>query len=176
MRARVAKRVARGRVELAVSLQLRTTPGIDVEFNEAFGRALETALDQARERGLVAGALTPGDLLSGFAKSHVFGVIISIVSLYRGFSVERSVTEVPVLTMPGGDITHPVPDLTGYITEGQIVLAPDVHARGVYPPVEHDGRRLYDGGGRRQRPPAPCAGHGCALAGRPGLHLPRPPA
>jgi phospholipid/cholesterol/gamma-HCH transport system permease protein len=41
-------------------------------------------------------ALTPGDLLSGFAKSLVFGVIISVVSLYRGFSVERSVTEVPV--------------------------------------------------------------------------------
>jgi phospholipid/cholesterol/gamma-HCH transport system permease protein len=41
-------------------------------------------------------ALTPGDLLSGFAKSLVFGVIISVVSLYRGFAVERSVTEVPV--------------------------------------------------------------------------------
>jgi V/A-type H+-transporting ATPase subunit B len=47
-----------------------------------------------------------------------------------------SVTLVPVLTMPGGDITHPVPDLTGYITEGQIVLAPDVAARGTYPPVD----------------------------------------
>jgi V/A-type H+-transporting ATPase subunit B len=47
-----------------------------------------------------------------------------------------SVTVLPVLTMPGGDITHPVPDLTGYITEGQIVLSPDVHARGVYPPVD----------------------------------------
>jgi V/A-type H+-transporting ATPase subunit B len=47
-----------------------------------------------------------------------------------------SVTVVPVLTMPAGDITHPVPDLTGYITEGQIVLTHDVHARGVYPPVE----------------------------------------
>jgi V/A-type H+-transporting ATPase subunit B len=47
-----------------------------------------------------------------------------------------SVTILPVLTMPAGDITHPVPDLTGYITEGQIVLAPDVHARGVYPPVD----------------------------------------
>ena len=47
-----------------------------------------------------------------------------------------SVTIVPVLTMPAGDITHPVPDLTGYITEGQIVLSPDVHARGVYPPVD----------------------------------------
>jgi len=41
-------------------------------------------------------ALTPGDLLSGFAKSLVFGVIVSVVSLYRGFSVEASVTEVPV--------------------------------------------------------------------------------
>lgn len=47
-----------------------------------------------------------------------------------------SVTIVPVLTMPGGDITHPVPDLTGYITEGQLVLSPSVHARGVYPPVD----------------------------------------
>jgi len=47
-----------------------------------------------------------------------------------------SVTVVPVLTMPDGDITHPVPDLTGYITEGQVVLSPEVHARGVYPPVD----------------------------------------
>lgn len=47
-----------------------------------------------------------------------------------------SVTVVPVLTMPAGDITHPVPDLTGYITEGQIVLSREVHARGVYPPVD----------------------------------------
>ena len=47
-----------------------------------------------------------------------------------------SVTIVPVLTMPGGDITHPVPDLTGYITEGQIVLSPQVHGRHVYPPVD----------------------------------------
>jgi V/A-type H+/Na+-transporting ATPase subunit B len=47
-----------------------------------------------------------------------------------------SVTVVPVLTMPAGDITHPVPDLTGYITEGQIVLSADLHARGIYPPVD----------------------------------------
>ncbi len=47
-----------------------------------------------------------------------------------------SVTVLPVLTMPAGDITHPVPDLTGYITEGQIVLSADVHARGIYPPVD----------------------------------------
>jgi V/A-type H+-transporting ATPase subunit B len=47
-----------------------------------------------------------------------------------------SVTVLPVLTMPAGDITHPVPDLTGYITEGQIVLSADVHARGIYPPID----------------------------------------
>ena len=47
-----------------------------------------------------------------------------------------SVTIVPVLTMPAGDITHPVPDLTGYITEGQVVLSTEAYARGAYPPVE----------------------------------------
>jgi V/A-type H+-transporting ATPase subunit B len=47
-----------------------------------------------------------------------------------------SVTVLPVLTMPAGDITHPVPDLTGYITEGQIVLSAEAHAAGTYPPVD----------------------------------------
>jgi V/A-type H+-transporting ATPase subunit B len=47
-----------------------------------------------------------------------------------------SITQIPVLTMPAGDITHPVPDLTGYITEGQLVLAPEIYARGVYPPID----------------------------------------
>jgi V/A-type H+/Na+-transporting ATPase subunit B len=47
-----------------------------------------------------------------------------------------SVTLVPVLTMPAGDITHPVPDLTGYITEGQLVLSADLHTRGIYPPLD----------------------------------------
>jgi V/A-type H+-transporting ATPase subunit B len=47
-----------------------------------------------------------------------------------------SVTVLPVLTMPAGDITHPVPDLTGYITEGQIVLSAQVHSRGIYPPID----------------------------------------
>ena len=63
VRALVGKRVARGRVELSVSLQQRLTPALEVEFNEDFGRALETALEQARARGLVTGQLTPGDLL-----------------------------------------------------------------------------------------------------------------
>src|SRR5664279_2962782 len=47
-----------------------------------------------------------------------------------------SVTLVPVLTMPGGDITHPIPDLTGYITEGQIVLSRTLHGQGVFPPID----------------------------------------
>ena len=63
IRTLVSKRVARGRIELSLSLQLRQTPGVDVEFNEDFGRALESALEQARARGLVSGTLTPGDLL-----------------------------------------------------------------------------------------------------------------
>jgi uncharacterized protein (TIGR00255 family) len=63
LRALVARHVARGRVELSVSIQFRQTPGVDVEFNEDFAQALEVALDKARERGLVGGALTPGDLL-----------------------------------------------------------------------------------------------------------------
>jgi V/A-type H+-transporting ATPase subunit B len=49
---------------------------------------------------------------------------------------EGSVTLLPVLTMPDDDITHPIPDLTGYITEGQIVLSRDLQARGVSPPVD----------------------------------------
>lgn len=46
-----------------------------------------------------------------------------------------SVTQIPILTMPNDDITHPVPDLTGYITEGQIVLDRNLASRGIYPPI-----------------------------------------
>ncbi len=46
-----------------------------------------------------------------------------------------SLTQMPVLTMPGGDLRHPIPDLTGYITEGQIILSKELHARGIYPPI-----------------------------------------
>ena len=47
-----------------------------------------------------------------------------------------SVTLLPVVTMPDDDITHPIPDLTGYITEGQIVLSRELHQRGIFPPVD----------------------------------------
>jgi V/A-type H+-transporting ATPase subunit B len=46
-----------------------------------------------------------------------------------------SITLIPILTMPEDDKTHPIPDLTGYITEGQIILARDLHLKGIYPPI-----------------------------------------
>ena len=49
--------------------------------------------------------------------------------------VEGSVTQIPILTMPNDDITHPIPDLTGYITEGQIVLDRGLNGQGIYPPI-----------------------------------------
>ena len=49
--------------------------------------------------------------------------------------VNGSVTQLPILTMPNDDITHPIPDLTGYITEGQIVLDRNLHGQSVYPPI-----------------------------------------
>ena len=44
-------------------------------------------------------------------------------------------TQLPILTMPNDDITHPIPDLTGYITEGQIVLDRPLHGQSIYPPI-----------------------------------------
>ncbi len=54
----------------------------------------------------------------------------------RIFGKEGTITQIPILTMPDDDITHPIPDLTGYITEGQIVLSRDFHRRGIRPPVD----------------------------------------
>jgi V/A-type H+-transporting ATPase subunit B len=48
---------------------------------------------------------------------------------------EGSVTQIPILTMPGDDDTHPIPDLTGYITEGQIYVDPDLNSQGLQPPI-----------------------------------------
>lgn len=62
-----------------------------------------------------------------------------LASLYERAGViegsSGSVTQIPILTMPNDDITHPIPDLTGYITEGQIVLDRNLDATGIYPPV-----------------------------------------
>ena len=49
--------------------------------------------------------------------------------------INGSVTQIPILTMPNDDITHPIPDLTGYITEGQIVLDRQMFGQSIYPPI-----------------------------------------
>jgi V/A-type H+-transporting ATPase subunit B len=46
-----------------------------------------------------------------------------------------SITQIPIVTLPSGDLSHPIPDLTGYVTEGQIVLDRDIARRGIYPPI-----------------------------------------
>jgi len=62
-----------------------------------------------------------------------------LASIYERAGVVKgkkgSLTQIPILTMPGDDITHPIPDLTGYITEGQIVLERTLHQKNIYPPI-----------------------------------------
>lgn len=53
----------------------------------------------------------------------------------RIYGRKGTITQIPILTMPDDDMTHPIPDLTGYITEGQIVLSRELHRKGIYPPV-----------------------------------------
>ncbi|MEG0591166.1 MAG: V-type ATP synthase subunit B, partial [Lachnospiraceae bacterium] len=69
----------------------------------------------------------PGYLYSELA------MIYERAGIVRG--INGSVTQLPILTMPNDDITHPIPDLTGYITEGQIVLDRDLHGQSIYPPI-----------------------------------------
>jgi V/A-type H+-transporting ATPase subunit B len=72
---------------------------------------------------------------------------------------EGTLTQMPILTMPSDDITHPIPDLTGYITEGQIVFSRDLDRRGIYPPVNalpSLSRLMKDGtGGKFTHPDHP---------------------
>lgn len=69
----------------------------------------------------------PGYLYSDLASLYERAGIVS--------QAKGSVTQIPILTMPNDDITHPIPDLTGYITEGQIVLSRDLNQIGIFPPV-----------------------------------------
>jgi len=64
-----------------------------------------------------------------------------------------SITQMPILTMPNDDITHPIPDLTGYITEGQIVLSRGLEKQGIYPPINIStslSRLMKDGIGKNR--------------------------
>jgi len=72
-------------------------------------------------------------------KSYPGYLYSDLASLYERAGIvegsEGSITQMPILTMPNDDISHPVPDLTGYITEGQIVLERELHQKGIYPPI-----------------------------------------
>jgi V/A-type H+-transporting ATPase subunit B len=126
----VIERVLTPRIALTVAEDLAFTHGRHVLVVLADMTSYAEALREVSSaRGEMPGRRAyPGYLYSDLA------------SLYERCGRVRgrpgSVTVLPVLTMPAGDITHPVPDLTGYITEGQVVLSPEVHARGVYPPVD----------------------------------------
>ena len=69
----------------------------------------------------------PGYLYSEFASIYERAGIVN--------NSKGSVTQIPILSMPNDDITHPIPDLTGYITEGQIVLERSLHGQNIYPPI-----------------------------------------
>jgi len=126
----VIERILTPRIALTVAEHLAYTEGHDVLVIMSDMTSYAEAVREvsAARREIPARRGYPGYLYSDLA------------SLYercgRVSGRKGSVTIVPVLTMPGGDITHPVPDLTGYITEGQIVLSPEVEARGIYPPVD----------------------------------------
>ncbi|MBI3492306.1 MAG: YicC family protein [Acidobacteria bacterium] len=110
IRTLVGKQVARGRVEVSVSLQVRQAQGVEVEFNEDFGRALAAALDQARARGLVHGTLTPGDLLRlpqaltirERREGEDEAVQSAITALARG-AVEQALRELDTMRAHEGD-------------------------------------------------------------------------
>jgi V/A-type H+-transporting ATPase subunit B len=126
----VIERILTPRVALTVAEDIAFTHGRHVLVVLADMTSYAEALREvSAARGEMPGRRAyPGYLYSDLA------------SLYERCGRVRgapgSVTVLPVLTMPAGDITHPVPDLTGYITEGQVVLSPEVHARGIYPPVD----------------------------------------
>ncbi len=126
----VIERILTPRIALTIAEHLAYSEGYDVLVIMSDMTSYAEAVREvsAARREIPARRGYPGYLYSDFA------------TLYercgRVKDHDGSVTIIPVLTMPAGDITHPVPDLTGYITEGQIVLAPDVAARGIYPPVD----------------------------------------
>lgn len=126
----VIERILTPRIALTIAEHLAYTEGHDVLVIMSDMTSYAEAVREvsAARREIPARRGYPGYLYSDLA------------TLYercgRVKGRDGSVTIVPVLTMPAGDITHPVPDLTGYITEGQIVLAPEIDARGIYPPVD----------------------------------------
>ncbi len=126
----VVERILTPRIALTVAEHLAFTLGRHVLVVMAdmtsYGEALREV--SAARGEIPARRAYPGYLYSDLASLY------ERCGRIRG--LPGSVTVMPVLTMPAGDITHPLPDLTGYITEGQLVLSTDLHARGIYPPID----------------------------------------
>ncbi|MDR1472519.1 MAG: V-type ATP synthase subunit B [Synergistaceae bacterium] len=104
--------------------------------------------EAVRELGVAAGEVPS-------RKGYPAYLYSDLASLYERAGVVRgltgSVTQLPILTMPNDDITHPIPDLTGFITEGQIVLSRELDGKGIYPPIDvltSLSRLMKDGIGR----------------------------
>lgn len=126
----VIERILTPRIALTVAEHLAFTLGRHVLVVAA---DMTSYCEALREVSAARGEIPARHAYPGYLYSD-------LASLYERCGRVRghpgSVTIMPVLTMPAGDITHPVPDLTGYITEGQVVLSPEVYAAGAYPPVD----------------------------------------
>lgn len=126
----VIERIATPRMALTTAEYLAYELGMHVLVimtdMTSYGEAL-------RELGVAAGEVPS-------RKGYPAYLYSDLASLYERAGVVRglegSVTQIPILTMPNDDITHPIPDLTGFITEGQIVLSRELHTKNVYPPID----------------------------------------
>ncbi|MDK2898016.1 MAG: V/A-type H+/Na+-transporting ATPase subunit, partial [Thermotoga sp.] len=126
----VAERIATPRVALTIAEYLAFDLGMHVlVILNDMTNYCEALRELSNYRGEVPGRKGyPGYLYSDLASIYERAGII------RGKN--GSITQIPILTMPNDDITHPIPDLTGYITEGQIVMSRNLFSRGIYPPLD----------------------------------------
>lgn len=125
----VTERIITPKAALSVAEYLAFEKGMDILVILTDMTAYAEALREiSSSRGEIPSRKGyPGYLYSELASLYERAGIVNGLS--------GSVTQIPILTMPNDDITHPVPDLTGYITEGQIVLDRNLHAKNIYPPV-----------------------------------------
>ncbi|MDY6895160.1 MAG: V-type ATP synthase subunit B [Thermotogota bacterium] len=125
----VVERIATPRMALTVAeyLAFEEDKHVLVILNDMTNYC-ESLRELSNYRGEVPGRKGfPGYLYSDLASLYERAGIIK--------GKKGSVTQIPILTMPNDDITHPIPDLTGYITEGQIVLSRDLFRKNIYPPI-----------------------------------------
>ena len=142
----VTERIAAPRCALTAAEYLAYDCGMDVLVIMTDMTSYAEAL---REASSAMGEIPARKGYPGYLYSN-------LASLYERAGMIKgkpgSVTQIPILTMPNDDITHPVPDLTGYITEGQIVLDRDLESKGVYPPfsvLSSLSRLMKDGIGEK---------------------------